>query len=31
VTQTLAREDQALRRAAIEVSRAIVSLAFEGF
>jgi len=31
VTQTLAREDQALRRAAVEVSRAIVSLAFEGF
>lgn len=31
VTQTLAREDQALRRAAVDVSRAIVSLAFEGF
>jgi outer membrane lipopolysaccharide assembly protein LptE/RlpB len=31
VTQTLVREDQALRRAAVQVSRAIVSLAFEGF
>jgi len=31
VTQTLAREEQAVRRAAVDVSRAIVSLAFEGF
>lgn len=31
VTLTLAREDQALRRAAVDISRAIVSLAFEGF
>lgn len=31
VTQTLDREDQALRRAAVDVSRAIVSFAFEGF
>jgi outer membrane lipopolysaccharide assembly protein LptE/RlpB len=31
VTVTLAREDAALRRAAVDVSRAIVSLAFEGF
>lgn len=31
VTQTLAREDDAVRRAAVDVSRAIVSLAFEGF
>lgn len=31
VTQTLAREEQAVRRAAVEVSRAIVSFAFEGF
>jgi outer membrane lipopolysaccharide assembly protein LptE/RlpB len=31
VTLTLAREDAALRRAAVDVSRAIVSLAFEGF
>jgi hypothetical protein len=31
VTVTLAREDQALRRAAQEIARAIVSLAFEGF
>jgi outer membrane lipopolysaccharide assembly protein LptE/RlpB len=31
VTATLAREDLALRRAAQEIARAIVSLAFEGF
>lgn len=31
VTQTLAREDDAVRRAAVDVSRAIVSLAFERF
>jgi hypothetical protein len=31
VTVTLQREDAALRRAAVDVSRAIVSLAFEGF
>lgn len=31
VAGTLAQEDAALRRAAVEVSRAIVSLAFEGF
>lgn len=31
VTQTLAREEDAVRRAAIDVSRAIVSFAFEGF
>ncbi|MGH7318066.1 MAG: LPS assembly lipoprotein LptE, partial [Candidatus Rokuibacteriota bacterium] len=31
VTQTLAREEQALRQAAIDISRAIISLAFEGF
>ena len=31
VTTTLARENDAVRRAAVEVSRAIVSFAFEGF
>jgi outer membrane lipopolysaccharide assembly protein LptE/RlpB len=31
VTQTLAREQDAVRRAAVDVARAIVSLAFEGF
>jgi outer membrane lipopolysaccharide assembly protein LptE/RlpB len=31
VTTTLARENEAVRRAAVEVSRAIVSFAFEGF
>ena len=31
VTQTLNREDAALRRAAVDVARAIVSLAFQGF
>jgi hypothetical protein len=31
VTQTLARENQAVQRAAVDVARAIVSLAFEGF
>jgi outer membrane lipopolysaccharide assembly protein LptE/RlpB len=31
VTTTLAREEQAVRRAAVDVSRAIVSFAFEGF
>lgn len=31
VTQTLAREEQAVRRAAVDISRAIVSMAFEGF
>ncbi|MBI3456247.1 MAG: LptE family protein [Candidatus Rokubacteria bacterium] len=31
VTQTLVREEQAVRRAAVDVARAIVSLAFEGF
>ena len=31
VTQTLAREEEAVKRAAVDVSRAIVSFAFEGF
>jgi outer membrane lipopolysaccharide assembly protein LptE/RlpB len=31
VTQTLAREEVAVQRAAVEVARAIVSFAFEGF
>ncbi len=31
VTQTIAREQDAVRRAAVDISRAIVSLAFEGF
>lgn len=31
VTQTLARENQAVQRAAVDVARAIVSFAFEGF
>lgn len=31
VTQTISREQDAVRRAAVDVSRAIVSLAFEGF
>jgi hypothetical protein len=31
VTQTLARENEAVRRAAVDVARAIVSFAFEGF
>jgi outer membrane lipopolysaccharide assembly protein LptE/RlpB len=31
VTQTLAREEQAVQRAAVDVARAIVSFAFEGF
>ncbi len=31
VTQTLVREQDAVRRAAVDISRAIVSLAFEGF
>jgi hypothetical protein len=31
VTQTLARETQAVQRAAVDVARAIVSFAFEGF
>jgi hypothetical protein len=31
VTQTLAREQDAVRRAAVDISRAIISLAFEGF
>jgi len=31
VTQTLQSEDEAVRRAAVDISRAIVSLAFEGF
>ncbi len=31
VTQTLAREEQAVRRAAVDIARAIVSLALEGF
>ena len=31
VTQTLAREEAAVQRAAVEVARAIVSFAFEGF
>jgi len=31
VTQTLAREELAVRRAAVDISRAIVSFAFEGF
>ncbi len=31
VTTTLAREQDAVRRAAVDVARAIVSLAFEGF
>jgi Lipopolysaccharide-assembly len=31
VTRTLALENDALRRAAVDISRAIVSLAFEGF
>ena len=31
VTQTLAREKQAVQRAAVDVARAIVSFAFEGF
>ena len=31
VTQTLARENEAVQRAAVDVARAIVSFAFEGF
>ena len=31
VTQTLAREEQAVQRAAVDVARAIVAFAFEGF
>jgi outer membrane lipopolysaccharide assembly protein LptE/RlpB len=31
VTQTLAREQDAVRRAAVDISRAIISLACEGF
>jgi outer membrane lipopolysaccharide assembly protein LptE/RlpB len=31
VTQTLAREEEAVQRAAVDVARAIVSFAFEGF
>ena len=31
VTQTISREQDAVRRAAVDLSRAIVSLAFEGF
>ncbi len=31
VTQTLAREEDAVKRAAVDVARAIVSFAFEGF
>lgn len=31
VTQTISREQDAVRRAAVDVGRAIVSLAFEGF
>lgn len=31
VTQTLVREQDAVRRAAVDISRAIISLAFEGF
>lgn len=31
VTATIAREEDAVRRAAVDVSRAIISLAFEGF
>ncbi|MGH7265785.1 MAG: LPS assembly lipoprotein LptE [Candidatus Rokuibacteriota bacterium] len=31
VTATIAREEEAVRRAAVDVSRAIISLAFEGF
>jgi hypothetical protein len=31
VTQTISREQDAVKRAAVDVSRAIVSLAFEGF
>ncbi len=31
VTQTLAREEAAVKRAAVDISRAIVSFAFEGF
>jgi outer membrane lipopolysaccharide assembly protein LptE/RlpB len=31
VTTTIAREEDAVRRAAIDISRAIISLAFEGF
>lgn len=31
VTQTLAREEDAVQRAAVDVARAIVSFAFEGF